>query len=298
MRRVKRLREKILRQAETSQAISVLGSLLALAVIGYLDLISSYELGIALLYLFPIMLATWAGGRYVGMGLAVFGATLWLAADLFNGYPNRAMPSPYWNAIMRLGIFVIVTHLVFVARRSLLRERELSHSDPLTGSANRRAIGEILKSEIERSRRFKRPFSLAYIDINDFKKLNDRYGHKMGDVALQEICAVFVKSLRQVDTIGRLGGDEFAIILPECTASMARVAIGRCAEACGNLFHTRDWPIGLSIGIGTFNGDAVTVDEALSFVDQLMYRGKSSRDGQLQCANFRTADEVQAAEVM
>lgn len=284
-----------MRKVEKTQALSVLTAILAIALIGYIDLISSYELGIALLYLFPIMLATWAGGRYVGVFLAMSGALLWLFADLVNGYPDRAAPSPYWNALMRLGIFVIVTHLVFVARRSLLRERELSHSDPLTNCSNRRAISESLANEIDRSSRFQRPFSLAYIDINNFKKLNDSLGHSVGDLALQQICGVLATSLRRIDTIGRLGGDEFAVILPECTAETARLAIERCAASCDDLFRERGWPIGLSIGIGTFNGVTLSVDEALSFVDQLMYRGKSSRDGRVQCADYKAAAETPTA---
>ena len=281
-----RLKAKILHQIEQSPGLAVMISFLGLVLIGLLDIVSGYELGIALFYLFPIMLATWAGGRSTGILMALAGAALWLFADLIYGFPYRAPPSPYVNALMRLGIFVIVAQLVFTARHSLRIERELSRSDPLTGCANWRAINESLQNEIERSRRFRRPFSLVYIDINKFKNLNDRYGHKVGDRALQGICSVLSANLRSTDKLGRLGGDEFAVVLPECTGQEARTAVSRWVQACEQLFHDRGWPIGLSIGIGTFNGESLSVDQALEFVDRLMYSGKMSPDERVQFADY------------
>ena len=100
--------------------------------------------------------------------------------------------------------------------------RASSRSDPLTGVANSRVFLELLKREIARARRYKRPLTLAYLDLDNFKSVNDILGHAMGDKVLQTVVSTVNANIRVTDVVGRLGGDEFVLLLPETDMQGAR----------------------------------------------------------------------------
>ncbi|HTC77354.1 MAG TPA: diguanylate cyclase, partial [Terriglobales bacterium] len=102
---------------------------------------------------------------------------------------------------------------------ALAAEKELSRSDPLTGLPNRRAFYEVALAEADRARRYRHPLSLAYLDVDNFKQVNDDYGHDAGDELLVRVAEVLRRNLRNNDIVARLGGDEFAMLLPETPAS-------------------------------------------------------------------------------
>ena len=276
----------LLHQLENSRPVGLAVSGALLILVGLLDYLTGYEVGFALFYLFPVMLSTWTAGRWAGIATAALSAALWLATDFAAGHPYREPLSPFWNATMRLGIFVLVAHMVMVVRNVIEFERSLSRTDYLTGVANRRALTEALRLESIRSARFKRTFSLAYIDVDDFKKLNDTDGHKAGDEALCMIAATLNKNLRSVDLVGRIGGDEFAVLLPECGQDAAREAVNRCVAACSEKIRQSNWPISLSVGVGVFDRRDVSVDDMLAYVDEIMYRGKHSGKNSIHYGYF------------
>jgi diguanylate cyclase (GGDEF)-like protein len=111
-------------------------------------------------------------------------------------------------------------------RRRLLKTQEtLSRQalfDELTGIANRRHIFTLLENEISRCRRYGYALSVAYFDIDFFKRINDNFGHHAGDKVLKTVCSVVELELRKVDMVGRIGGEEFCIILPECELRIAK----------------------------------------------------------------------------
>ena len=277
---------QLLHRAERSKlfGLSVAGALLVL--IGLLDYLTGYEIGFALFYLFPVMLTTWTAGRLGGITMAAVAAVVWLLTDFAAGHPYQEPLSPIWNATMRLGIFLIVAHLVMGLKNVVEFERTLSRTDYLTGVANRRAFTEALRLETIRSARFRHAFSLAYIDVDDFKKLNDSEGHKTGDKALCVIAETLEKNLRSVDLVARLGGDEFAVLLPECDRVGAGEVVTRCLEACSKKIRERNWPIGLSVGVGIFNRRDITVDEILACVDEVMYQAKHSGKNTIHYGDF------------
>jgi len=104
------------------------------------------------------------------------------------------------------------------ASRRLEREAD---ADPLTGLANHRAFHDRLRTEVERAQRYGRPLSLACLDVDGFKDVNDQFGHQAGDKVLREVAARLTTVARSADLVARIGGDEFAILLPETTAEAA-----------------------------------------------------------------------------
>lgn len=128
---------------------------------------------------------------------------------------------------------------------------ELARTDPLTGLLNRRGMDELVAQELERSNRYQSPFSLGLIDIDHFKKINDRYLHTGGDKVLVEVAEALKSSLRTVDHIGRVGGDEFQVIAPETTREGADVLSERIHAAVEETVITyKDETIPVRVSIG------------------------------------------------
>lgn len=280
------LLRRLLRRVERSKllGLSMAGAMLVL--VGLLDYLTGNEVGFALFYLFPVMLGTWAAGRWAGFAMAAISALLWLFSDLTTGHTYQQPLSPFWNAAMRLGIFTLVAQLVIHLKNMIEFERAVSRTDHLTGAANRRAFIEALGSESNRSNRFKHTFSLVYIDVDNFKQLNDSEGHKTGDEALRVIAETLHRNLRNVDLVGRIGGDEFAILLPECGKAAASEVVSRCFAACSREIQARNWLIGLSMGVGIFNQSDRTVDELLACADRAMYRSKCLGKNRIHYVSF------------
>ena len=163
-------------------AAGVWGLGLALtALVGAVDVATGPELSPAAFYLAPIGLAAWYGGRRTGVVFALLSAVVLYTADrLTGGVYSRALV-PVWNAGGRLAIFLVTAALVAGLRRALEHERELAATDPLTGVANCRSFFAMAERELDRARRYGRPLTLAYLDLDNFKAFNDVHGFLRGD---------------------------------------------------------------------------------------------------------------------
>jgi diguanylate cyclase (GGDEF)-like protein len=113
-------------------------------------------------------------------------------------------------------------------RSAMEREKEAARTDSLTGAMNSRAFGELATAELHRARRYERPFTIAYVDIDDFKAVNDRFGHSSGDTLLRLVAETMKHNSRAVDVIARVGGDEFVILFPETGPGPAHVVTQIC----------------------------------------------------------------------
>jgi diguanylate cyclase (GGDEF)-like protein len=183
---------------------------------------------------------------------------------------------PYWNTLIRLGVFVVVTILLAQLRSVLEKERALARTDSLTGALNRRAFFERVEAEILRSRRYQRPFTIAYIDLDGFKSINDQFGHSTGDALLVSVVQVIDENLRRGDLFARLGGDEFAILLLETDQVLAPIVVSRLQKAILNQMQQNQWSVTLSIGVLTYLKPPHSVDEMIRSADRLMYTVKST----------------------
>jgi diguanylate cyclase (GGDEF)-like protein len=162
---------------------------------------------------------------------------------------------------------------------ALDNEKSLSRSDHLTHLANRRAFEESLEMECKRSRRYNRPITLVYMDLDDFKKVNDGRGHQTGDQVLAAVAEALRSSLRATDTVARLGGDEFAILLPETDAQVAPVIMKKLNAVLQGLVQRTRWPVGFSFGVISFPAPLDSPEAMLELADKLMYQAKRSGKG-------------------
>jgi len=149
-------------------------------------------------------------------------------------------------------------------------------TDALTGLYNRRRFHDALTSEYERARRYGTPFSLIMLDIDFFKKINDTFGHDVGDAVLKEVSGMLLKSIRDIDTAARYGGEEFMIILPNTDKAHARVVAERMRQAIEDYdFAEVARKISVSIGISGMPDIKVDNEEKLiRCADFAMYRAK------------------------
>jgi diguanylate cyclase (GGDEF)-like protein len=150
--------------------------------------------------------------------------------------------------------------------------RLLSVSDPLTGLANYRRLVDALESEIQRSRRTGRPFSLLLFDLDGLKKINDNYGHLAGSKALCRVANVLRVNSRSIDTVARHGGDEFALVLPETEMNAAHEVAHRI---CNRVASDAELPpISASVGISSYTRDGETIEALVGAADHALYRTK------------------------
>ncbi len=245
-----------------------------------------YQLSVSLFYLLPIVLVTWGVGKKNGL-LIVFISTLaWLYADLLAGHTYTYAAIPYWNAVMRAGFFLSVSLLIAQLQVALRRERLLSRMDVLTGLSNSRAFYELVEQEQQRAKRYQRVFSLAYIDLDDFKDVNDEKGHHEGDRVLMTVAKLLTQNLRSVDKAARLGGDEFAILFPETTREGTLRILGKIRDILNSKMDEMDWPITLSVGAVVFHQVPDTVAEIVKQADTLMYKAKKHGKDQIMCEEY------------
>ncbi|HEY8477891.1 MAG TPA: diguanylate cyclase, partial [Chloroflexota bacterium] len=164
---------------------------------------------------------------------------------------------------------------------ALGRARTLADLDDLTGVQNRRAFEARLAAEVERSRRYGRPLSLAMVDVDGLKRLNERGGRRLGDEVLQRVAEVLLRTVRRVDTVGRYGGDEFAVLLPETGATEALIAAQRLADAVRALaIPGADGALAVRVSIGASSWPpASNVEDLVDQAYRALYAAKRSREG-------------------
>lgn len=168
-----------------------------------------------------------------------------------------------------------------ITRRRLYQARlmEMANSDTLTGLPNRRLFFDRFEQVFEHAERYEHGFGLLYVDVDDFKNINDTYGHDAGDYLLVEVGKRLKKSCRRSDTVARLGGDEFVVILTHLDSREACAAVAdKVVEAMSKPFDMggEKVSITLSIGVSLYPDDSTDRDELLALSDKAMYKAKMS----------------------
>jgi diguanylate cyclase (GGDEF)-like protein len=258
-------------------AIALAGSVL----VGLMDYATGYEISFSLFYLGPVALAAWYAGRRNAIAIAVLAAGVWLSADTASGHPYSHPLITMWELLVRLGVFLMLGLSLVALRAALNRERDLARTDVLTGLFTRRAFEEQLVHDLKLVQRRHGSLTLAFLDLDDFKRVNDSYGHAEGDRVLRITGRVLRDSTREADTVARLGGDEFVLVLPDTDPHGAAEAISKIR---------RDLRLSLAAGapkaMVTFSVGAITFleapqskEEALKAADALMYAAKHRGKG-------------------
>ncbi len=240
------------------------------------DYVTAADYSFTLFYLVPIALASWPLGRRAGTLISVLAVFGWLTADGLSTPHYESWLVPAWNAGARLGIFLVISLLLPALRTELEQQHALAQTDPATGLINRRGFFQRLEEELLRAQRYGQPFSVAFVDLDDFKRVNDRLGHLEGDRLLQLVARVLSECFRSTDTVARLGGDEFAVLMPETQADSAYQAAEKLLLACRESFREETTRLTLSAGVVTFESPPPSISHALRAADRMMYEAKDS----------------------
>jgi len=228
---------------------------------------------LGVLYIIPVLLVTWTDGLVWGI---VFGVASIVLRETV-GWDQMPADTPlYW----RLGNAAAYVAVVAVAMAGLQRLRhsqaQLAHlatQDVLTNVLNARAFADRLSEELERNRRYPRPLALIYMDLDDFKAINDTHGHQTGDAVLRLVADATRTSVRTSDVVGRLGGDEFVVLMPETNAALADAVAKRLVASLRTVFKGTP-SVTASIGVVSCTATDANTDDLLRRADQAMYDAK------------------------
>jgi diguanylate cyclase (GGDEF)-like protein len=270
-------------QATRRHLLGLGGSAILLMVVYLVNDLTPAQIKLALLYLVPIVLVTWYEDAWWGAAFTLVAMALRLLVEV-QQQPGMTVKISLVNQLS----FAAVAAIAMAAFRHLRRSQDqlarLATHDQLTGVLNPRAFADRLAQELERTRRYPRPLALLYLDLDDFKAVNDSHGHQTGDAVLRLVADAMRASVRQADVVGRLGGDEFALLMPETDAALADAAAARLAASLRKMFQGTP-TITASIGVVACQGATASTDDLLRRADQAMYAAKrAGKDRVVQVA--------------
>lgn len=268
---------KILSRFESwnKSAITFWGFIL-IGIIGVFDFLTGYEYAFSVFYVLPISMIAWGVGPKNGYLACFVSAVVWFMADVSTGHLYSHSLIPYWNSLIRFSFFVIITFLLSALKTALENEKKASNTDFLTGASNSRYFFNIVQMEINRLGRTHRPFTVVYIDIDNFKSINDKFGHTEGDMILQAIVRSIKTKIRNTDLIARLGGDEFALFLPDTNQEAMQAIIEKINEYLHSEMKKCEIEVTLSMGVLTCSVPPHSINELIKAADNLMYYAKRS----------------------
>jgi diguanylate cyclase (GGDEF)-like protein len=255
--------------------------------LGVVDYFTGFELSISFFHLIPVTMTAWAISRNAGLAYSVLCATVWLISNLLSGQTFSNLFVGVWNTLILFGFYAIVAILMTELRQSLEEEQLLANTDPLTGAMNRRSFNDIAEKKMIVSEVNWRPYTVAYIDLDHLKTINDEHGHAAGDLVLKTVVDTIRKQIRNGDLLARLGGDEFAILFTDMDEDGAKRIVPRLQLALLKQMKTNEWEITFSIGVLTFLTMPASADNMVSLADALMYEVKT--DGR-DAIKFSTYD--------
>jgi diguanylate cyclase (GGDEF)-like protein len=281
-----------------SATFAVVVACLLLPILTMGDVVTGADASFTLLYGVSIAIATWFASRRWGVVLSLASAVASLIADRltppFDPHLPPGCPTPvhsaavvYWNVAVQLGTFLVLVALLAALKERLERERNDARTDALTGCSNRRAFFEVATLELERARRHHHPLSLAYVDVDGFKGVNDTVGHARGDALLVAVASTLRAGTRSFDQVARLGGDEFGLLLPETGATEVGPILARLRAELDAAMRHDGLPVGFSIGVVTYLTPPADVSEMIHRADALMYAAKAGGKG---TTRFEVAD--------
>jgi len=209
--------------------------------------------------------------------IGIFVGIVWTTGEFLAVYPDYPWSAWLLNTFARSVTFTVIGRVM----AKVWREREASRKDMLTDLATRLEFTERFAIEQSRSDRSGKPYSLVFIDIDQFKSLNDEQGHHAGDEALKALSAILTNNSRVGDVVCRFGGDEFALLFPETDDTSCAMLANRIIEVAKTEFKNKGWPIALSAGCVTSTGSSQSIEELLRIADGKMYSMKKEARAQL-----------------
>jgi len=228
------------------------------------------------IFVLPVVIISWYSSKQVILLFSAFTtAVVLITLNIINQFQFDLTFFLFYG-IPHFLTYIVLALIITNFKNVYKKENIAADTDSLTGICNSRSFYFLLANEILRSSRFKHVFTLAYIDIDDFKHINDSLGHTTGDKLLKEVALCLKNTLRKTDTVARLGGDEFACLLPETEQDDAKAAFSKMGELLNEKMDIQEWKVTFSIGIVTFESLPEDISEAIKVADELMYSVKNN----------------------
>jgi diguanylate cyclase (GGDEF)-like protein len=245
-------------------------------ILGAIDYYTTPEYSFAIFYLIPIFIVSWFSNRRYSFIISSLCIITAFTVNLH--YPTTELTTyvKYWDAATNLVFFTLTAMLLLRLKEILLIESSLARTDHLTGISNSRYFYELAETEINRATRMNYYVSIVYIDLDNFKEVNDTLGHKEGDKVLRMASDALKNSVRDIDIIARIGGDEFVILMPNTNYEESRKVIERVKFMIDKVLLSKKWSVTASIGAVTCPGRECSLNALITTADQLMYEAKTS----------------------
>lgn len=272
-------------QHQAKLVVALVGICMLALVIGA-QFQARWELSFSVFYLLPVSYFAWFFSRSAGILTSLMSAAASLATTLAHRPFYLPVSFAYWNSVLNLILFLAIVHIMRELKELYLKEQQQSHRDSLTGIANRRSFLETLSAEIERAKRYQFVTTMAYVDADNFKHVNDSLGHDAGDELLAAVATVIRNNLRNIDTVARLGGDEFCILMPHTDAAAAGIVLTKIWELLNREMTQHGWPVTFSVGVVTYLKSPGSVTEALRAADHAMYSAKMDGKNQIKRVSY------------
>lgn len=270
-----------------SSSMVLAGAIAATLGIFVADLATAADIRLHVLYLFPLAAVALHCETPLAAGL-LLPVTILLQIVTFSQQANSLIATAT-DMLVSTAAALLAIGLARGMRSNHLHLQNLANRDSLTELLNRRSFEKLTDREISRQRRHGGIFSLAVVDIDDFKKLNDSLGHHYGDLALKAIARILATHTRQSDSVARIGGDEFAILMPSTDLDSARLLCRKLSQQISGSIDSAPQQISASIGCACFEQPPPSTSEALKQADQHMYQAKTA--GKTPSATNRQAEQ-------
>jgi len=271
---------------EPSAAVTLVGAALTVLAVAYVDYTTGTELRVFPLYFLPVLAVSLRLGRWPGLATAAACAAAWDLSNRLAGMRGGRPSIGLANLLVMAIAFGAVALLGAAQRGWLRRERAISRTDGLTGLLNGRGFYEAAAVELARSSRYRHPLTIAYVDLDDFKGINDRFGHARGDAVLVAVARALRRACRSTDLVGRLGGDEFVVLFPETGRDAAEAALVKLRPRVQEAGSQGGAPMTASIGSVSFAVPPADVEVLVREADTAMYAAKTSGKDSLRCVAY------------
>ena len=249
-------------------------SFVSLLIVSMLDYVTGYETTLILFYLVPVISASLLLNKNWAIAFSILGTLLVVIVELLSQNIYSSVFIAFWNGLAVFGVFLTVSGILIVLRNSLLKEQKLARLDMVTGISNSRHFYELASIEMSRARRYKRAFTVVYVDVDNFKKVNDDMGHDKGDDLLRLIAATIKKNIRVNDIVSRVGGDEFILLFPETDKGKAKSTIETVFKKLKIVMFNKKWKVTFSAGVITCLTAHCDIQKIIKAADAQMYYAK------------------------
>ena len=239
-------------------------------------------------YFLPIALAASAIGRRGAYLTALLCTVLWFVSNFFGGTQYSSAWIWLWNTAIEASAYTVVAALVSQLHDSMLHERDSARIDSLTGLLNIRAFHERAPGLIGLCYRDSKPIVMAYIDLDNFKHVNDTQGHQRGDEILRIAARIIKSNLRATDLLGRLGGDEFVALLPNASAEAAAETLDRLRAGIESWMRSERCNVTASIGAVAFQQAPTSLEAVIAAADDAMYAVKHAGKNRVQVSTIES----------